>query len=235
MTTTGTFAFNPSAADITLNAFGMIGKQPTELTTTHFQRASFCANMLGVDFSNRNPNMWAMGELSIPLIAGTAVYNLPAETVAVSAVWLDQTQGPTTVSRVLGPLSATDYAYISRKDQAGTPNCYFFRLASPTPTLTLWLVPTTAPVFTMRVQTFRQQQDASLKNGLTADVPYRFLDALTIGLAARLAVYYPDQSRPTLPTDLQQQYLAAFQLAAGIDQQRVPLRLGPITRGYYPR
>jgi hypothetical protein len=85
MATTGTYGFSPSAADVTLNAFGMIGVQPTQLTTTHFQRAAYASQMLGVDFSNRNPNMWAMGELSISLIAGSATYNLPAETVAVSA------------------------------------------------------------------------------------------------------------------------------------------------------
>jgi hypothetical protein len=191
--------------------------------------------MLGVDFTNRNPLMWAMQEQSIALVDGTATYNLPREVVAVSAVWLDQTVGDQVVSRVLGPLSATDYASIARKDQQGTPNCYFFRLATPIPTLTLWLVPNQNPEFTLRVQTYRQLQDTSLRGGLTADSPYRFLDALTFGLAARLAVLYPDPSRPTLAVDLKGQYLESFRLAAAMDQQRVPLRLGPILSGYYPR
>lgn len=235
MVTTGTYAFDPSSADVVLNAYAMVGQKPTMLTTEHFERAAFAAQMLGVDFTNRNPNMWAMDELSIPLVDNQAIYTLPPQTVAVSAVWLDQVQGPNIVSRILGPLSSTDYASIASKGMRGMPSCYFFRLSTPIPSLTLWLVPNQNPAFTLRMQTFRQQQDTSLRNGLTLDSPYRFLDALTFGLAARFALLYPDPARPTLPGDMKTQYLESFNLAAALDQQRVPLRLGPILDGYFPR
>ena len=232
MVTTGTYAFNPAASDIVLNAYALVGQRATMLTVEHFERAAFQAQMLGVDFTNRNPNRWQMEEVPIVLQAGVPTYQLPPETVAVSAVWIDRTPGP--ISRVLGPLSAVDYASIAAKFQQGTPNSYFFNLLTPIPTITFWLVPNQNPAFTARVQTFKQQQDTSLKNDATVDTPYRFLDALTWGLASRLAVLYPDQSRPTLPVDLKAQYLESFRLAAQLDQERVPLRLGPILSGYYP-
>lgn len=237
MVATGTYAFNPSAGDVTLNAFAMAGLKRTDLTVEHFENAAFQANMLGVDFTNRNPNRWAMQEQSFALVAGTKLYSLPPEVVAVSAVWIDQTPAPsaTPISRVLGPLSAVEYASIANKDQPGTPTSYFFSLLTPIPTLTLWLVPNGTPVFTMRVQTFRQLQDTQLSNGYTLDTPYRFLDAYVTGLAARLALIYPQPDRPGLAAALQTQYLTAFNLAAQLDQERVSLKMRPGLTGYFPR
>jgi len=237
MTTTGTYAFNPSAADVVLNSYAMVGQRSTVLTTEHFERAAYQAQLVGVDFTNRNPNRWQIDEIAISLADGVSTYDLPAETVAVSAVWIDLVNpNPafSAISRVLGPISAVDYASIAMKDQRGTPSCYWFSLLTPVPTLTLWLVPNQNPAFTMRVQIFKQQQDTSLRDGATIDTPYRFLDAYTFGLAARLALLYPDPARPTLAADLKSQYLESFQLAAGLDQERVPLRLAPIVRRYFP-
>lgn len=233
MVTTGTYNFNPSAGDVTLNAFAMCGIGRTQVTGEHLENAAYQANLLGVEFTNRNPNRWQMIEVPFALAAGVATYNLPPETVLVSAVWLDQTPGPpaTTTSRILGPLSAVDYASIASKGQQGTPNSFFFNLLTPVPTLTLWLVPSGVPAYTMRAQTFRQQQDTSLANGATVDTPYRFLDAWTKGLAERLAGIY----KPELRTGLRNDFMEAFRLAAALDQERVPLRLGPQISGYYPR
>lgn len=233
MVATGTYGFNPSAGDITLNAFAMCSVKRTALTTEHLENAAFQAQLLGVDFTNRNPNRWQMTELAIPLVAAQAVYTLPPETVAVSAVWIDQQPsiGALTISRILGPLSAVEYASIASKQQPGTPNSYFFSLLTPNPTLTLWLVPVGVPVYTMRVQTFKQQQDTRLPGGATVDTPYRFLDALAFGLASRLALIY----NPAIAKDLKAEYLDAFRLAAGLDQERVSLKMSPNLNSYYVR
>jgi len=235
MATTGTYAFNPSAADVVLNAFGMIGLRRTQLNTEHLTDAAFAANMLGVEFTNRNPNRWQMEEVAIPLVADTSSYNLPPETVAISVVGLDQTVGDNTISRVLGPLSAADYASLPSKTQTGSPTSYFFSLLTPIPTLTLWPVPDGVIAYTMRVQTFKQQQDTSLIGGATVNTPYRFLDAFTHGLAARLAVYYPNEKRPNLDDKLNALFAQKFALAASLDQERVPLRVRPNMSSYYRR
>jgi hypothetical protein len=236
MTTTGTYAFNPSAADVVLNAYRLVGVKRTEITEDHLEDAAFQANLMGVEFTNRQPNRWQMDTETVTLIADTATYNLPAETVAVTAAWLVQDIGNgQTISRPLGPLSAVDYANIAMKQQAGTPISYFFSLLTPIPTITLWLVPNQNPEFTLNVQIFKQQQDTTIPGGYTLDTPYRFLDAYTWGLASRLAVLYPDANRPTLPVDLNTAFEAKFRLAAQLDQERVPLRLTPNFSGYYPR
>lgn len=238
MVTSGTWNFNPSAADVVLNAFAMVGVRRTQITTEHLENAAYQAQMVAVDFTNRQPNRWQISQVDISLVAGQAVYDLPPQTVAVSAVWLDLAQpapAPGPISRILGPLSGVDYASIASKDQQGTPNSYYFSLLTPIPTLTLWLVPNQNPEFSMRVQTFQQMQDVLLPGGVSLDVPYRFLDAYTTGLAARLAVIYPDQARPSLPLDLEKGFEGRFQLAASLDQERVNLRPIPNLSSYYPR
>jgi len=234
MATTGTYAFNPSAADVTLNAFALCGVSRTQITNEHLVNAQFQANLLGVDITNRNPNRWQIEDIEVTLAAGTKLYTLDPEVVAVSAVWLDQVMPDpqaTPISRVLGPLSAVEYASIANKDQQGTPTSYFFSLLTPAPKLTLWLVPNQNPEFTMYVQVFKQQQDTSLRGGQTIDAPYRFLDAIVFGLASRLAVIYaPDRAVP-----LDAAYKEKITLAAQLDSERVSLKFAPNLAGYYPR
>lgn len=238
MVTTGTYNFNPSAGDITLNAFALVGVKRSAITTEHLENAYFQANLLGVDITNRTPNRWQMAEVDLTFVPGVPTYNLPNETVAVSAVWVDQVlPNPVAspISRVLGPLSAVEYASLANKLQQGTPTTYFFDLKTPTPTLTFWLVPNGVPEFVGRVQTFRQQQDTNLRNGATVDTPYRFLDAVTFGLASRLAIIYPDPARPNLSKELGADYESKFRLAAALDQEDVSLKLAPNLSGYFPR
>lgn len=233
MATTGTFNFNPSAADITLNAFALCGVGRTRLTIEHFENAQFQAQMLGVDITNRNPNRWQIENVPISLNAGQPTYTLRPEVVAVSSVTLIQTNPNPTftpITRVLGPLSAVDYHEIANPLQPGTPTSYFFSLLTPNPTLSLWLVPNQNPEFSLNVQVFKQQQDVSQRNGAKVDVPYRFLDALMWGLAARLAVIYA----PEKAISLDAKYVESITLAASLDQEAVPLRLAPMLYGYYP-
>jgi hypothetical protein len=190
--------------------------------------------MVGVDFTNRNPNRWQMTTLEIPLIEDIKDYDLETETVAVSVVYIDTDDAGSPQTRVLGPLSATEYASIANKENNGVPTSYFFSLLTPTPKLTLWPVPDATPVYTMRVQTFRQQQDFSVRGGLTVDTPYRFLDAFTFGVAARLAVYYPPEKGLDAAA-LDSVYERKFALAAALDQERVSLKITPGLSGYFPR
>lgn len=232
MPSTQTYAFNPSAADVILNAFGMIGKRRTQIDAEMLENAAYQAQMVGVDFTNRNPNRWQIETFDVPLIASTATYTLQPQVVAVSIVYLDTVATPV-LTRVIGPLSATEYASQANKLQEGVPVSYFFSLLTPAPTITVWPVPADTGVHLMRVQTFKQQQDVRLDGGYTLDAPYRFLDAFTFGIAARLAIFYPDPKRLTLAADLNSAYEAKFKLAAELDQERVNLKIAPTLASYF--
>lgn len=222
------YTFNPSAADITLNAFGMLQIRRHELTTAHLDDAALQANMVMVDVSNRNPHRWTLEAVIIPLVAGTAAYTLPARTLAVPVVTLTTGAGGSARDRTLGPISAADYAMQPNKSHAAAPTSYWFSLTS-VPTVTFWPVPTAATPGPANLQTLRQVGDADLRNGATLDAPYRFLDAITTGLAARLAQIY----RPEAEDKLNARYEQRITLAAKRDEEDVPMRLIPDFSGYY--
>lgn len=233
--TTGTYAYAPSAANVVLNAFGMIQIRRPELTTAHLTDAAECCNLLSVDFSNRNPHRWTMETQTVLLTVATSVYNLTGRTLAVGMATM--TQGG--LDRVLGPISATDYAALPNKTQSGPPVAYFFNL-QVTPSITVWPVPDAASLATsawLTLTTFRQLQDVDLTGGQGLDAPYRFLDALATGLAFRLGHMYPDAlikaKGPGALADLEGLYEKRMLIACSRDRQRTPLYLTPGLGSYF--
>ena len=204
------------------------------LTQEHLEDAAMQANLLNVEFSNRNPNGWAIETQEIALTPDVATYNLASRTVCVTIAYIRTTTNGVVNDRVIGPLSKTDYASLPQKDQAAPPVSYFFSLLHPTPTITFWPVPDVVDTYTAEVQTFRQMQDVVIAGGVTLDSPYRFLDAFTTGLAARLALMYPEHlPSPNRPQELQALYEGRFTLAAQRDQESVPMIIRPMMGSYY--
>lgn len=229
MTASGTYAFNPGAGEVFLASLSMCGIRRTEVTLEHLVDAAFHANLLMGDFSNRNPNQWALETQSVALVASTASYSLTARTIAIAVAYIETTSGSTTTARVLGPISASEYAAIPNKAQEGFPNSYWLNLQTPTPTITLYFTPDDELTYTLKLQTFRQMQDVNAASGETLDLPYRFFDAFTTGLAARLAVIYaPDKAMV-----LKALFDERFGLAAAQDQERVNLYITPALAGYF--
>ena len=224
-----TYAFNPSASDIVLNAYGMLQIRRHELTIQHLEDAKICANLLMIDISNRNPHRWLLENVTITLTLNVPTYAMPAQSIAAPVVTLSKTIGGATRDRTLAPLSAADYAMQPNKTHSAPPTSYWFSLTS-TPSITVWPVPDAASVGpVLNVQTFRQIADVDLRNGATLDAPYRFLDAATTGLAARLAQIY----RPDAEAMLNARYEQRLALAQLRDEESVPMRIIPNFGGYY--
>jgi len=233
MATTGTYAFMPSAGDIVLAAFSMIGVRRAKITQEHLEDAAFWANMVGVDITNRQPNLWKAGSAPFALTAGVSTYDLPLQTVAV----LPPIVTVAGIDRPLAPISQADYNAIPYKTQPGPPTSYLFTLARQ-PTITVWPVPTAAPAMSMSVDIYQQQEDTALAGDASVDVVYRFLEAYTLGLAARLAAGWADgtlSERLAAAGTLNDAYEAKFKLASAQEQERVPLRMQPVLSSYFPR
>lgn len=228
MTSSGTYSFSPSAADLVLNAFGKLQIRSHELSAAHLQDAAMEANLLMIDISNRNPNRWLMETQTVPLVLAAPTYNLAARTISVTVATLNQTGAG---DRTIGPISAADYASYPVKTQPGPPSAYLFNLAV-VPTITVWPVPDAAVIAAggvLSLMTFRQAQDVNLASGETIDSPYRFLDAFTTGLASRLAEIY----RPEKAGNLNVLYEQRFARAQKRDQENVPISIAPNFSGYY--
>lgn len=233
--TTGTYAYAPSAANVVINAFGMIQIRRPELNTAHLTDAAECSNLLMVDISNRNPHRWTMETQTVLMTVGASTYTLTNRTLAIGLATITQNN----LDRVIGPISATDYAALPNKAQSGPPTSYFFNL-QVTPTITIWPTPDVAYLATsawMTLTTFRQLQDVDLTGGQGMDAPYRFLDALTTGLAFRLGHMYPDAlikaKGPNALADLEMLYEKRLLIACARDRQRTPLFLTPGLSSYF--
>jgi hypothetical protein len=233
MVSSGTYAYNPAAADLFAAALSMVGVKRTEITPEHMVDAALHANMTMVDFSNRNPNQWMLETVPIALVSPNATYSLPNRTIAIGAAYVSISVGGNINDRLLTSMSATEYAAIPNKTQKGFPNSYWVNLFIPTPQITVYYVPDTNYNYTLNLTTFRQGQDIIPQNDQTIDAPYRFMDAFLHGLASRLAVVYPDPRRPGLANDLDAKYEKKLLIAASQDQEDVNLYVVPGLQGYF--
>lgn len=236
MTSTGTYAFNPATSNLVQTAFGRCLIRRSALTPQHLADALNEANLVQVEFANRQPNLWSDELYTQTLTAATATYTLPARMVAIQAAYLTITSGSTSSDQILWALSTFEYAAMPNKTQQSVPNSYWYN-RQITPQITLWPVPDANATYTLNLRILHQIQDASLQGGTTLDLPYRWLDAWVSALAARLADIYPDTLVKTKGQgaiqDMWMKAERAWKIAAKEDQERVQLFIQPSTNVYY--
>jgi hypothetical protein len=223
MTTSGTTAFNMDLTEIVEEAFERAGG---ELRTGYDLRtASRSLNLMFAQWANRGLNMFTYEQGSIPLVAGTATYNLPADTVDLlehvirTGAGSASTQADLTITRI----SVSTYATIPNKlTQARPIQVWIERL--DTPRITVWPVPDNTALHVFVYWRLRRIEDAGTGVN-TMDMPFRFYEAMTAGLAYHLALKIPGGVE-RLPI-LKQQYDEAWQLASDEDREKAAVRFVP--------
>jgi len=223
MTTSGTSAFNLDLTEIVEEAFERVG---SELRTGYDLRtARRSMNLMFADWANRGLNMFTYEQGSIPLVAGTATYNLPTDTVDLlehvirTGAGNVSTQADLTITRI----SVSTYATIPNKLQQARPIQVWIERLN-TPRITVWPVPDDSQPYTFVYWRLRRIQDAG--NGVnTMDMPFRFLPCMVAGLAYYLALKVPGGAE-RLPV-LKQQYDEAWQLASDEDREKASVRFVP--------
>jgi hypothetical protein len=80
MTTSGTTTFNLDLAELVDEAYERVGEEGAR-TGYALRTARRSLGLLFAEWSNLGINLWTFAEGSIPLVAGTATYDLPADTV----------------------------------------------------------------------------------------------------------------------------------------------------------
>jgi len=224
----GTYAYGPAASNLMLTAFGRLGIRRTEITAQHLADAENEANLLQVNLSNKQPNLWTDELYTQTLTESTATYTLNSRLIAIQAAYLTTTSGGVSTDRLLWPYSTFEYSAIPDKTQEGPPTAYWYN-RQITPEMTLWPVPDGDATYTLKMRVCRQIQDVSMTSGATLDLPYRWLDVYVADLAHRLSrIYAPalEQARKADAAD-------AWANAATEDQERVPLYFSMSMQGYY--
>jgi hypothetical protein len=183
-------------------------------------------NFMLVTLSNLQPNLWEVDLKTVPLVQGSATYTVPAETVTILDLYISYGNPPT--DRYLNQISRTEFAAIPNKTQQAFPNQFWFdRLISPT--ITFWPVPDSGGPYVAKYYSVRQTQDAVLANGLTVEVPYRFLEVFTSGVAWKLAEKYA----PQMCQEKMMYYDRALKEAQTQDTENVSMYIIPALGGYY--
>jgi len=230
MATSGTYDWLPSTGDLMLTAFGRIGIRRTEEVQQHLADAITEMNLLQVEFSNRIPNLWLSELYEVDLVQGQATYTLPSRLIAPMAVYITTTPvgSSNSFDRILNPISTYEWSSLPNKDEQATPTCYWFD-RQVAPHVTLWQVPDGSASYTLKLQIISQPQDAKLPNGSQPNMPYRWMDAFTSALAARLAVIYKPELEDRRKADAER----AWQIAAAQDTELVPMFIYPALGTYY--
>lgn len=221
MATSGTATFNLDLVELVEEAFERAGGEVRSGYDLRTARRSL--NLLLADWANRGLNLWTFEEGSVSLVAGTATYALPADTVDIIEHVLRTGSGASQSDMTMTRTSVSTYAAIPNKLATGRP-LQLLVARTATPTVTVWPVPDGGGPYTLRYWRLRRLQDAG--TGVqTQDVPFRFLPALVAGLSYHVALKVPG-GIDRLPV-LEAQYREAFQTAMDEDRERASVRLVP--------
>lgn len=227
MSTSGTWNFGLTNAEIVTSAYALLQIRRPQLVAEHMTDARAQLNLLFASWSNQQVNLFNVDLVTVPLIAGTATYTVDPKTIMILDAYLSFNSSPLS-NRLIFPISRTDYASYSNPAAQGAPSVFWFdRLLSPT--ITLWLVPDATSTYTLNYYRCTLNQDANLPAGETPAIPTRWLDAVVTGLAARLAKIYA----PALEDKRQADADKAWNIAATNDVENVDLVLAPMVGAYY--
>jgi hypothetical protein len=223
MAVSGVANFNLDLSEIVEEAFERAGSELRSGYDLRTARRSL--NIMFADWANRGVNMWTFEQGTINLVAGTATYDLPADTVDLlehvirTGAGSASTQADLTITRI----SVSTYATIPNKLQQARPiQVWIERLE--TPRITVWPVPDNVQTYQFVYWRMRRIDNAGTGVN-TMDVPFRFLPCMVAGLAYYLALKLPNG--PQRLDILKQQYDEAWAMAAEEDREKAAVRFVP--------
>jgi len=223
MATSGVSNFNLDLTEIVEEAFERVGGEMR--TGYDLRTARRSLNLMFADWANRGINMWTFEQGSIPLVAGTATYDLPADTVDLlehvirTGAGSSSTQADLTITRI----SVSTYATIPNKLQQARPIQVWIERLN-TPRITVWPVPDDSQPYTFVYWRMKRIQNAG-EGVNTMDMPFRFIPCMVAGLAYYLALKVPGGTDRLQV--LKAQYDEAWDLAASEDREKAAIRFVP--------
>jgi hypothetical protein len=228
MATSGTSSFNLDFAELAEEAWERAGREMRSGYDLRTARRSM--NLMTIEWQNRGINMWTIDEGYINLIQGVSTYTLPEDTIDLldHVIRTGQGSASTQFDLTISRISVSTYASIPNKINQARPIQVWVQRLQPAPQITVWPVPDQGsvgnPYYIFRYWRMRRIQDAGT-GANTQDISFRFLPCLAAGLAYYIAMKVPELM-DRLPM-LKQVYDEQFDLAAGEDREKAPIRFVP--------
>ena len=229
MAVSGTTLFNPDLSEIIEEAYERVG---LEIRTGYqFRTARRSLNYLVTSWANQGINLWTVTPADITLVQGQGQYNLPADCVDIIEHVIRQSPGSqyNQTDIVIPRIALPTYAAIPNKLSQGRPVQVYVDRQSPIPTINIWPTPNQSGYY-FHYWYLRRIDDAGSTGTVTQDVPFRFYEALTAGLALMLAQKQADIDYNRVQM-LKASYDEALQLAKDEDRDKAPVRFVPMA-GY---
>jgi len=228
MATSNSKDFELDVAEYIEEAFERCG---LELRTGYdLESARRSLNLLLAEWANRGLNQWTVKQNTIPMVQGTASYNLdstnPTAVIDVLDCFVRETVSGTTTDLPLNRMSRAEYANLATKSTTGKPN-QFVMDKQITPTITIWPVPDKSSTYTVYVNVLTRMDDADT-GANTMQIPFRFYPCLAAGLAYYMAL----KRAPEKVQLLKALYEEEFQRAMSQDEERASFRIAPSLRSY---
>ena len=213
----------PDLPDIFEEAYERAG---VELNTGYDLRtARRSLNIMLLEWQNRGLNLFTIDAGVLTLVAGTATYTMPIDTIDVIEHQLRTGSGTNQIDTALERVSVSTYANQSNKNTSGRPSqIYVERLATETK-VTLWPVPDSTTPYELSYYRLKGIDGVSSGLGTNAAIPPRFVPCLIAGLAYYVAMKKPEASARVVP--LKQEYEYQFELAAGEDSETASIKFVP--------
>lgn len=173
-----TTSFNLPVDEILEEAFDILKGEYTNGYDMRSARRSL--NLLLIDLVNREYPLAHLEKNSVTLVEDQADYTLDSDIIGVLDVNFKTSDN---VEIQLLPTSLFDYFNIPTKTTEGSPTTYAFDRTTSPAKLSIWPVPdSSAAAGTLEYWGMRRHKDIT-KSYQLADVNYRYLPALSMGLA----------------------------------------------------
>jgi hypothetical protein len=165
-------------------------------------------NLLQADWSADGILWWTVELIQQSMTTGVATYDVPANVVSVLDVYISPNDGQSGQNRLILPFSRTDYASLADPTQQAFPTSYWYNRAL-SPTLTFWPVPDNNTTYQLSYYAYTQPQDATIRQGGNAAIPYWWLNAYVADLSHRLARIYAPALEAARKMDRDESYARA--------------------------
>jgi hypothetical protein len=219
MAVSGTYNFNLDIDEVIQEATEMIGGEDTLGHTPASARRSI--NLMLKDWQNRGILLWTTSTTTVTVVASTTSYDLSSSTINALEVVLRRSNTDIQLTRI----TPEEYLIIPAPTQTGRPTQYSIRRGRDNPVMSVWPIPenSTDELILEIVSELEDVNKSAIQN---ADLPKRFLPALTCGLS-----YYLSMKRPLIPDTkiamLKANYEELLARAMEEDRERASIYLLP--------
>ena len=221
MARSGTYNFNLDIDEVIQEATEMIGGEQTLGHTPQSARRSI--NLMLNDWQNRGVLLWSTFTTAVTVSSSTTTYAL-ADSVT-DALEVTYAANTSSSDLALERISFEEYNIIPNKSQIGRPTQYSIKRNVDNHTIHLYPDPDNS-TDVLKVEGIRQLEDVNKSADQNADVPVRFLPALTCGLS-----YYLSMKNPGIPGDriqmLKMNYEEKLMRAMEEDRERASIYFKP--------